>query len=369
MGRDARIGAEGDLDPAPVGAPRHVQHLGSGFQRLGALGRGEEVVRPGGDAGHEVPRQQGRHQPGAVRLEQADGFVVQIGAVLDRIAARLEEGVDAVCAVGVGRDLAAHAVRHLDDGGQLVLGELLIQAGGGVRQDAARGGDLDDVGARAHLGPHRAAAVLGSRADALVRQDVQDVVAIAVGVAVAAVDRDRRPRRDDARPRHVAAPHRVAQGEDGLIGPAEVGHGGEAGVERAPGVAGPDHGLVGVGHRHPVQTAVRALLAAEMDVAVDQSGQNEGVAQIDDLALPDETVADFRDLVPSDHESFIAQHPTAGRIGQKPPHLNEPRRLLGGNRRGRRGLTRLSGGGGQNGDGHNQGKFFHVSLPELRIAT
>ena len=61
-------------------------------------------------------------------------------------------------------------------------------------------------------------------------------------------------------------------------------------------------------------------------MAVDQARQDEGIAQIDDVrTLADEAVADFRDLVPYDHESFIAQHNTALGVRQKPPRLNERR--------------------------------------------
>ena len=103
-------------------------------------------------------------------------------------------------------------------------------------------------------------------------------------------------------------------------------------------------------------------------MAVDQAGQDEGAAQIDHLAIADEAIADFDDLVPSDHESFIAQHPAAGRIGQKSPYLDERGRLFRRNGCDRRGLPRLRRGGGQNGSGHNQSQFLHRSLPELRMA-
>ena len=61
-------------------------------------------------------------------------------------------------------------------------------------------------------------------------------------------------------------------------------------------------------------------------MAVDQTRQDEGITQIDDVrTLADEAVADFGDLVPYDHESFISQHNTARRVRQKPPCLNERR--------------------------------------------
>ncbi len=352
-----------------MGARGHVQHLGSGFQRLGRLGRGEEVVRAGGDAGHEIARHQRRHQPGVVRLEHPDGVVIQIGAVLNRVAARLQEGVDAVAAVGVGGDLAAHAMGDLDDRSQLVFGELLRQTCRRIGQDAAGSRDLDDVSARAYLHADSAAAVFRTRADALGRHQVQDVVAIAVDVAVAPVDRDGRTGGDDARSGHVARANGVAQGEDGFVRRPQVGHRGEARIERAPRIPRADHRLGRVGLRQSVEARIRVRFESQVDVAVDQSRQDEGRAQVDDVALADEAVADLDDLVPLDHESFIAQHPAAGRIGQKPPHLNELRRLFSRNRRRRRGLARFGAGRGQNGRGHNQGKLFHSSLPLLRRAT
>jgi hypothetical protein len=140
-------------------------------------------------------------------------------------------------------------------------------------------------------------------------------------------------------PRHVAAPIRVAQGEDGLVGGAQVRDGGEAGHQGLAGIAGPDHRLVGVGPGHAVQPAVGALLAGQVDVAVDQAGQDEFVAQIDHIAFANEAVADIHDFVPCDHESFIALHDTGRGIGQKSPHLHERRSRFGGNG-GRRGGLR-----------------------------
>ncbi|GAA0201351.1 hypothetical protein GCM10009081_15590 [Brevundimonas nasdae] len=67
-----------------------------------------------------------------------------------------------------------------------------------------------------------------------------------------------------------------------------------------------------------------------MNVAVDQTGQDEGVAQIHNSALrsvADEAVTHFYDLVPSDHESFTTLHNAVGRIRQQTPCLNEHCRL------------------------------------------
>jgi hypothetical protein len=54
-----------------------------------------------------------------------------------------------------------------------------------------------------------------------------DVAAEAVGVAVPAVDGDRRSRRDDARSDDLARGDRLAQGEHRVVVAAEIGDGGE----------------------------------------------------------------------------------------------------------------------------------------------
>ena len=245
--------------------------------------------------------------------------------MLDRVATGAQEGIDAIGSVGVGGDPAAHAVGSLDDGGQFGFGELLAQTGRGVRENAAGRGDLDDVGARADLfadGPH---AVVDARANTGRGQDVQDLIAVAVGVAMAAVDGNGGARGDDARADHIATPDRVAQGEDRFIGSAQIGDGGEAGHQGQPGVAHPDHGPVRGRQGDGVQTSGRALLAGQVDVAVDQAGQDKGVAKIDDATLTHEIVADFDHPAAADHNSFIRENSAGCRIRQQTSDLQERR--------------------------------------------
>ena len=323
MRRHAAVGAEGDADPARMGATRHIQHLRPRLQGLGRLGRREEIPGAGGDARDEIARHQGRHQICPLAPEQTDRFVVQIGPVLDRIAPGAQEGVDAVDAVGVGGHTAAHAMAGADDGRQLVLRELLAQTRGRVRQHATGRSDLDDVRPGPNLGPDGAHTILDARTDTFGRQNVQNIVAITVGVAMAAVNRNARSRGDDTGSRHVAAPDGLPQGEDRLIGPAQVRHGGEARHQGAPGVARADEGAIRGRQRHGLQPGVGVLFAGQMHMAVDQSREHEGVPQIDDPTLSDEAVADFDDFVPLDHESFIAQNNTGRRVRQQAPRLDE----------------------------------------------
>ncbi len=111
---------------------------------------------------------------------------------------------------------------------------------------------------------------------------------------MAAVDRDRRAGGDDPRAGHVAQGGGLAQREDRVVVAAQVGHGGEAGHQGALGVARADQRLLGRGLGHLLQARVRALLAGDVDVAVDQAGQDEAGLQVDDLAagLGDVAVGD-----------------------------------------------------------------------------
>ena len=122
-----------------------------------------------GDAGED-----GRHEIGAGAAEEAQRFRVEVGAVLDGIDAGAQRGVDAAGAVRVRGDLAAHGVGGLDDGAHFLVAELLLDAGGGVGEHAAGGGDLDDVGAGLDLAAHGAAAVVGAGAGRGAAQHVDD---------------------------------------------------------------------------------------------------------------------------------------------------------------------------------------------------
>lgn len=67
-------------------------------------------------------------------------------------------------------------------------------------------------------------------------------------------------------------------------------------------------------------------------MAVDQAGQDEGVAQVDDaarLALADEAVADLDHPAADDHNSFIRKNSAGCRIRQQTPGLQERRSPIG----------------------------------------
>ena len=143
-------------------AAKHVLHFRPGFERLGRLRRLQEGVGTLCFSGDKVASEKGGHEIGAVLLVELRRFGVGVGAVFNGVAASFQERVDAVDTVGVGRHLAAHRVGGLDDGAKLSVGELLAEACGGVGENAAGGGDLDDVGPVANAFSDRPRAIIGA---------------------------------------------------------------------------------------------------------------------------------------------------------------------------------------------------------------
>ena len=72
-----------------------------------------------------------------------------------------------VVAVGVRGHLEPGPVRFVDDGPQLLVGVLLRAGRAGVRHHAARGADLDDLGAVLDLVADRLAHLADAVGDAL----------------------------------------------------------------------------------------------------------------------------------------------------------------------------------------------------------
>ncbi len=84
--RYAAIGSESDHHTAIMRPARHFDHVGANFQGFPAYFR-RHPVGIGGNFGHRCPGEQGGDQIDIMTAEQADGFVVQIGAVFDGVNA------------------------------------------------------------------------------------------------------------------------------------------------------------------------------------------------------------------------------------------------------------------------------------------
>ena len=142
VGIDGGVGAEGDFDAGGDGLFVVGLHGGADVGHLLLVERGEMAVLL-----HPVDEVGGGDEVGAVLLHGGDALVVDVGAVLDGVDAGFGGPEDALRSVGVGGDFAAEAVGVGDDGLQLfhgVLAGLRVVAFG---EDAAGGGDLDEVGA------------------------------------------------------------------------------------------------------------------------------------------------------------------------------------------------------------------------------
>jgi hypothetical protein len=96
-----------------------------------------------------VKRHQGRHERGLVRAHRGDGVAIGKGAVLDRIDAGAGRGGDAAAPWAWAATFRPERMGGGDDGAHLLVGEMRLEPARLLREDAAGGGELDDVGAAA----------------------------------------------------------------------------------------------------------------------------------------------------------------------------------------------------------------------------
>ena len=329
MFRHAGVGAEGN---ANAGRERPLQGLAGDRDTPPDLG--QNLGRIGVRIGRQtldvaVHRRQGRHIVGARLAEQADGLVIEDGAMLDRIRAQPQRHIDSIRPVGVNRDLQAVQVRRLDQGARLVLEHLGAEAGPDAAVDPAGGGDLDHAGAAADLYAHGLATALRAVADVVVRNGLAEVVAeTQPPVHMTRGGRDAVPGVDDARSRQAVGGGGVRQRQGHSAVVAEVPHRGEARHQRLLGVL---RRAIGVRRQVVGHAGQEARLTAEvghqMHMAVDQAGQDEAVALVDDGRAGEgggvhETVANLDDQAVAHHHGRGAPRGLARTI-QQPPGLDQ----------------------------------------------
>ena len=142
-----RVGAEHDRHACGAGHAHRLAEMRQRLARLGGDNRREPIL---GEAfAHAGEGHQGRHQDAVRPLHRLDRRRVGEGAVLDRIDAGAGRRLDAARAMGVGGDLEAERMGGGDDRPHLLVGEMRLEAAPLLRQHAAGGGELDDVGAGA----------------------------------------------------------------------------------------------------------------------------------------------------------------------------------------------------------------------------
>ncbi len=155
------------LPPAGASRPAEVPRLAEGVELLGEYK----------DSGYSQP-------PSLVR--RPDGQVIQMSALLYRVACRIDGSCDAAAIAGLvsadlGRSLTADQVRYLITAKLLPLG---IVAAHGAPAAAPRANPLLALRARGTLLPGRAANAVG----ALLRPLFRGPVVVAVAASLAAVD-------------------------------------------------------------------------------------------------------------------------------------------------------------------------------------
>jgi hypothetical protein len=106
---------------------------------------------------HVIGQRRRTDEEGAGLGHQLDRVVGGEGAVLDTVHASPDAGADASIAVGVRGHSQPVAVGLVDDRRQLLVRVLLAAGGARERHDAARGGDLDQLGPVLDLVAHRLA--------------------------------------------------------------------------------------------------------------------------------------------------------------------------------------------------------------------
>lgn len=203
----------------------------------------------------------------------------------------------------------------------LLVGELLVDTGGDVRQHPAGGDDLDRIGAHGDLPADRLAALIDAVAHAEPGLDAgADVAAESVHLAVPAGRRQDRAHAQHPGTPNLALGDRFAQGEDdvGLLR-AHIAHGGEAGFQSEARAVGAVQADFGVGILDRSHAIARAELHRQVHMAVDQAGQDAAVLQVDEARAfrrVDEALGDSGDLAARDANALRPLRRLA-RLGQQ----------------------------------------------------
>ena len=255
---------------------------------------------------------------------RCDRLVVDQEAVLDAVDAGRDRMLDRVGAVRVRGDAQPAPVCLVDDRAQLLVRIVLRARWSRQRHHPARAADLDQLGAVFDLVTHRLADLVDSVGDAFFDRQLQHVrceggehgrIQMPAG------------RRDGVSGRHHPGPvdparvdglaqRDIQQIAAGLDEQPEVAHRGESGAQRAAGIA--DRA------QHPRRRIVLdlrqpGLLAApahqEVDLHVHQPGQQDLVAEIDQVTLDvatdagDPVAVDPQDAGPKDLTGVDVEQP------------------------------------------------------------
>ncbi|MNL21933.1 hypothetical protein D3C87_1432480 [compost metagenome] len=129
-------------------------------------------------------------------------------------------------------------------------------------------------------------------------------------------------RNQQARPRDLAGGDTVAQGDDGVAGTAEVGHGRKPGLQRDQGIGRALNRRISGGVGEAGDAIAFTLLVGDVNVTVDHARQDELVRQVHHVTFADKTIDDFTHAAILDHQGLALGHAARGGISQQAPGVN-----------------------------------------------
>ena len=260
-------------------------------------------------------RAEGRHQIGAALGHEAVGGLVAIAAMLDGAAAGLDRVADALIGMGMSGNMGQVVARDGDGRGDLLrpvldrIGLLVFRRG-----DGAGGENLDQVGALGQLLAGGFLHLLG-----------------AVGLLIHATvvgrggggDGQDFPGAIEPRSFNQPVADGFAHGDLVIVPAAHFARRGDAAHQQAPRRPGCiDRDLAGQ-RIHPEPAGVGSVgRHADMDVAVEEAGQQEGPIHVDRLGLGRRLAAEARDALPGDLDIAAAEAmgPAIVDLGVLEPH-------------------------------------------------
>ncbi len=217
----------------------------------------------------------------------------------------------------MGRDLPAEGAGRHYHRAHFIVHHLLVQPAGDVAEHPAGRRELDDVGAGADLLAHRAAAIVGTVAGVagLLDQAGEPAIGTVAAVAMAAGHRHHPRRRQDRRAGELPGIDGVAKRDDEVRIAAQVADGGETGKQGLARIQqGGERFVLIVASRRQQPRLETIVESGQMDVTVDQTGQDGRIAKVDHTRTGnvDEPVAHFGDGAAADDDCGVAARRFAG---------------------------------------------------------
>ena len=268
------------------------------------------------DIGHEV---------GAVLSHHRDRLVIHQRAVLDTANTSTNRTLDALCPMCMGGHKHAVEVCLFDSCTDLRLGELAGTRGRAFGEHRTGGNHLDEFGTTLDDATDGIAHLVHIASDSIAEFTGNTLIHIdgeATHITAPTWHSDERSGALHSRSENPARVDGIAQCNvrQGMEG-AHISNGGETGSDGVPGIAHPGESLACSGGGHHACIAVtRFELPDHMGMTVDESGQNELIAEVDNWNPLGHAVTDrgdARDLIPSKVNRLLVPYLAGDHIHQR----------------------------------------------------